>query len=394
MRWNKNPIPLHAVVGGAGKTCASHLIRNVLEAGLGQKYGLITTRHAYLGSEVLPPPAWPDWRGQLDQELERMGQAGCDAVVLTLPLFALGSEALAGLAFETVVLTGCGDTAEADEVAQFLKTQEGWWVCNIDDPYLRKMVQGRQQKTVTYAERRSEADLNARNLRLCSDRIEFEALTDEAICRMRLPIPGGFGLYNALAALACGLRSGLTLEQMARILPNTRGVRGRMELLPLAAPFGVLIDSAATPEQVDNLLMAARGLAEGRLILVLGAPGDRDRSRRPMLGEAASRADVVILTADDPRTESVEDICRQIRSGMEEKHPEVILERRMAIERALDLAQPSDLVLLSGRGDKTQMLTREGAVDLEERAVVFDYFRRGKVRKRKDTWSRIRRSKR
>ena len=113
-----------------------------------------------------------------------------------------------------------------------------------------------------------------------------------------------------------------------------------------------------------------------------------------MLGEAASRADVVILTADDPRTESVEDICWQIREGMEEKCPEVIPDRRAAIERALELAQPGDLVLLSGRGDKTQMLTREGAVDLEERAVVFDYFRRSKVRKRKDTWSRIRRSTR
>lgn len=103
----------------------------------------------------------------------------------------------------------------------------------------------------------------------------------------------------------------------------------------------MLIDSAATPEQVDNLLIAARGLSKGPLILVLGAPGDRDRSRRPMLGEAASRADVVILTADDPRTESVEEICRQICGGMEGKRPEVILDRRSAIERALSLAQPA-----------------------------------------------------
>ena len=302
----------------------------------------------------------------------------------TLPLFALGSEALAGLSFETVVLTGGGDAAESEEVAQFLEAQNGGWVCNIDDPYLRKIVRDRKGKMVTYAERRSEADLNARNLRLCSDRIEFEALTNEAICRVRLPIPGGFGLYNAMAALACGLRAGLTLEQMAQILPNTRGVRGRMELLPLNAPFDVLIDSAATPEQIDNLLMAARGLAKGRLLLVLGAPGDRDRSRRPQLGEAASRADVVILTADDPRSEPVEEICGQIRAGVEGKHPEIVPDRRAAIGRALDLAQPGDLVLLSGRGDKTQMLTRDGVTELDERAVVLEHLRRNNNRKRKD----------
>ena len=157
-----------------------------------------------------------------------------------------------------------------------------------------------------------------------------------------------------------------------------------MELLPLNAPFDVLIDSAATPEQIDNLLMAARGLAKGRLLLVLGAPGDRDRSRRPQLGEAASRADVVILTADDPRSEPVEEICGQIRAGVEGKHPEIVPDRRAAIGRALDLAQPGDLVLLSGRGDKTQMLTRDGVTELDERAVVLEYLRRNNNRKRKD----------
>ncbi len=383
MRWRINPIPLIAVVGGAGKTCAAHLIRNVLEAGNQKKCGLITTRHAYLGDDVLPPPAWPEWRMQLDDMLANMQKSGCSAVVLALPLFALGSEELAGLAFETVVLTGCSNTTEAEKVTEFLQQQNGWCVCNLDDPYLRKIVEHREQ-VVTYAERRSEANLNARNLRLCADRIEFEALTNEAICRMKLPIPGGFGLYNALAALACGLRAGLSLEQMAQILPNTSGVRGRMERLPLSEPFGVMIDSAATPEQIDNLLMAARGLAERRLILVLGAPGDRDRARRPLLGEAATRADVVILTEDDPRTEPVEEICQQIQAGMDGKKCKTILNREKAIRQALRLAKPGDLVLLSGRGDKTQMITREGAVDLDEREVVYQYFRRKNERKRKD----------
>lgn len=106
--------------------------------------------------------------------------------------------------------------------------------------------------------------------------------------------------------------------------------------------------------------------------------------RRPQLGEAASRADVVILTADDPRSEPVEEICGQIRAGVEGKHPEIVPDRRAAIGRALDLAQPGDLVLLSGRGDKTQMLTRDGVTELDERAVVLEHLRRNNNRKRKD----------
>ena len=159
---------------------------------------------------------------------------------------------------------------------------------------------------------------------------------------------------------------------MADILPHTVGVAGRMELLRLPNDVGVLIDSAATPEQVDNLLLAANGLGEKRKILVLGAPGDRDRSRRPQLGEAASRADVVILTADDPRTEPVKDICAQIRAGMS-KHAHFKPDRKAAILQALDLAQPGDLVILSGRGDKQTMCTQYGVIPFQEREIVLKY---------------------
>ena len=381
-RWSKSAPVLHAVVGGAGKTCAAHLIRSIVEKGLRRRCGLITTRHTYVGESMMPPPAWPDWRGQLDARLAQMKEAGCQDVVLTLPLFALGSAALDGLSFKTVVFTG-GSAEEPERLARFCSGQSGWCVFNLDDPDLRPLA-GEGERTVTYAERRGEAALNARNLRLLPDRIEFEALTNTSIFRVSLPVPGGFGLYNALAALAFGLCYDLRLDAMASILRDAGGVRGRMELLNVPAPFDVMIDSAATPEQLENLLLTARGMTRGRLVLVLGAPGDRNLSRRPLLGEAACRADVVILTEDDPRTESVEEICRQIRTGMEELRPEVIPDRCAAIDRALSLARPGDLVLLSGRGDKTTMLMRDGEVPLDERTVVQTYFLQKRDRKRKD----------
>ena len=280
-RSNGKPIPLTVVTGGAGKTCAAHLMRSVLEAGLGRQYGLITTRHVYLNGQIRPPLSWLHWREQLKETLAEMTESHCDGVILTLLPEALNSAMMDGLELQCVVFTGGVGRMREKELHRSLIRWGDRCICNIDDPVLRQAVKTCGGVRMTYAERRGEADLNARNLRLCADRIEFEALTDQDICRMRLPIPGGFGLYNALAALACGLSAGLTLHTMADILPHTVGVAGRMELLRLPNDVGVLIDSAATPEQVDNLLLAANGLGEKRKILVLGAPGDRDRSRRP-----------------------------------------------------------------------------------------------------------------
>lgn len=384
MRFSSNRIPLTAVIGGAGKTCAAHLIRSVLERGTGKRFGLITTRHTYLAGQVLLPLAWPNWRERLDSTLMQMEQAGCEGAIVTLVPAALNSVDVKTLELERMVFTGRTSGVDGGVIRATLEGCPGKGICNLDDPGLRNALPDHTSLGMTYAERRGEAQLNARNLRMCADRIEFEALTDEAICRMRLPIPGGFGLYNALAALACGLHAGLTLDTMAGILPSTSGVEGRMELLPTSGQFDVLIDSAGTPEQVDNLLMAARGLAKNRLILVLGAPGDRDRKTRPLLGEAASRADLVILTEDDPRTESPEEICAQIQAGM--VRPALIEpDRTRAVEWALELARPGDLVLLSGRGDKKEMLTGQGVIPLDERQIVKEYFHKGEKRKRMDT---------
>ncbi len=216
--------------------------------------------------------------------------------------------------------------------------------------------------------------MNGRNLRLLRNRIEFEALTDQGISRVRLPVPGGFGLYHSLAALAVGQLWNVPLGRMVEVLGHAGGVPGRMELHELDGGVAALIDSATTPEQLENLLLTARSMAQGRLLLVCGAPGDRDRSRRAQIGSVISRmADRVYLTADDPRTEPVEDICRDIRAGMQGRKGTLVPDRAKAIRRAVTAAEPGDLVILAGRGDRTAMLVGREEVPFDERDILKEF---------------------
>ncbi|MCQ2443473.1 MAG: UDP-N-acetylmuramoyl-L-alanyl-D-glutamate--2,6-diaminopimelate ligase [Oscillospiraceae bacterium] len=364
-------MPLTAVIGGAGKTCTAHLVRRMLEAGTDQKLGLITTRHSYLDEKILPAPQWSNWKEALPTTLGSMKHAGCTGVIVAMTVPMLEAGLSEGLRFQTAVVTSLQDCVEAERVCAFLAGRCELLVCSVDDEEGRYLAGRWTGKRHTYAEKRQEADINGRNLRVLPDRIEFEALTIEGIARVRLPVPGGFGLYHSLAALAVGHWFGIPLPRMAAILGSAGGVAGRMELHTLPKGGGVLIDSACTPEQMENLLLTAREMVEGRLLLVCGAPGDRNRSERKPLGEVISRmADRVILTADDPRTEPVEEICRDIRAGMTGRKGTVLPDREKAIRRALQWLEPGDLLILAGRGDRDTMLVGEEEVAFDERTVL------------------------
>lgn len=363
-------MPLTAVIGGAGKTCTAHLVRRMLEAGTDQKLGLITTRHSYLENKILPAPQWSNWKEVLPNTLGSMKKAGCSGVVLVLTVPMLEAGLSEGLSFQTAVVTSLNDRTEAEKVCAFLSGRCETLICSVDDEEGRLLAGLWHGKRQTYAEKRQEADINGRNLRVLPDRIEFEALTMEGIARVRLPVPGGFGLYHSLAALAVGHCANIPLERMAEILSRAGGVAGRMELHS-SEKGSVLIDSACTPEQMENLLLTAREMTSGRLLLVCGAPGDRNRSMRKPLGEIISRmADRVILTSDDPRTEPVEDICRDIRSGMTGRKGTVLPDRKKAVQRALQWMEPGDLVILAGRGDRDTMLIGQEEIPFDERNVL------------------------
>ena len=386
--WFGHPardMTLLAVTGTNGKTTTTYLLKAMLEGVLGARVGLIGTNQNMVRDEVLPahrttPESW-----EVQQLLREMADAGCTHVVMEASSHALVLHRLDGLRFRAGIFTNLTQdhldfhgTMEAYRDAKgLLFRQSDTAVLNLDDEAGRYFARTVAVPRLTYSERRDEADLTAKNLRLFPDRVEFEAVAAGAISRVRLPIPGGFTVYNALGVLTCGLALGLPLADCADALAKAPGVKGRIEVVPVPADFAVIIDYAHTPDALENILTTVRDFTAGRVICLFGCGGDRDRTKRPQMGAiAGSLADVAVVTSDNPRTEEPEAIIRDILPGLEGTAAQVVVEpdRRAAIRRALSLAKPGDTVVLAGKGHETYQEVGTRVLHLDEREEVAAYF--------------------
>ncbi|WP_291257396.1 UDP-N-acetylmuramoyl-L-alanyl-D-glutamate--2,6-diaminopimelate ligase [Flavonifractor sp.] len=386
--WFGHPardLTLLAVTGTNGKTTTTYLLKAMLEGVLGARVGLIGTNQNMVGEEVLPAHRTTPESYEVQQLLREMADAGCTHVVMEASSHALVLHRLDGLRFRAGIFTNLTQdhldfhgTMEAYRDAKgLLFRQSGTAVLNLDDEAGRYFARTVAVPRLTYSERRDEADLTAKNLRLFPDRVEFEAVAEGAISRVRLPIPGGFTVYNALGVLTCGLALGLPLADCADALAKAPGVKGRIEVVPVPADFAVIIDYAHTPDALENILTTVRDFTAGRVICLFGCGGDRDRTKRPQMGAiAGSLADVAVVTSDNPRTEEPEAIIRDILPGLEGTAAEVVVEpdRRAAIRRALSLAKPGDTVVLAGKGHETYQEVGTQVLHLDEREEVAAYF--------------------
>ena len=183
-----------------------------------------------------------------------------------------------------------------------------------------------------------------------------------------------FSVYNALASAACLLTLGFPFEQVVKAFAHTQGVKGRAEVVPTNRDFTMVIDYAHTPDGLDNICRTLKECAKGRLLVLFGCGGDRDKGKRPkMAAMAAKYGDVVIVTSDNPRTEDPQAILRDVTAGLPSDCEHIVIENRIeAISWAMHHACPGDTVLLAGKGHETYQILKDGVIHLDEREVIAD----------------------
>jgi UDP-N-acetylmuramoyl-L-alanyl-D-glutamate--2,6-diaminopimelate ligase len=356
------------VTGTNGKTTVTHLVRSVLDAG-GRRSAVIGTLS---GARTTPEAP------ELQRRLAELADAGVDAVALEVSSHALALHRADALWVEVAVFTNLGrdhldfhGTMEAYFQAKarlFEAGRSGRAIVNTDDPYGRLLRDAAVIPTEGYS--LEEAD----DLVVAVDHVE---LTWEGR-RLRVPLGGRFNAANALAAAHVGRALGVEPDGIARGLAEVPRVPGRFEPVDVGQPFRVVVDYAHTPDGLAEVLATARGVAEGRVIVVFGCGGDRDRAKRPAMGEVAARlADRVVLTSDNPRSEDPLAIIEEARQGMRDTSGlDVEPDRRRAIATAVRLATAGDVVVIAGKGHETTQTIGDHVLEFDDRVVARDELQR------------------
>jgi UDP-N-acetylmuramoyl-L-alanyl-D-glutamate--2,6-diaminopimelate ligase len=347
------------VTGTNGKTTTAFLIRDVLEA-CGIQTGLIGTVKAVVGGEERAMERTTPEAIHLQALFAEMLDGGDEACVMEVSSHALQLHRASGIHWQVAIFTNL-----TQDHLDFHPTMEDYFtakrelfaagprvrVVNGDDPYGRRLAD-EFPGTVRFGIDDEGADVRAVDL---ASGLAGSAFTlrrpGEPDLDVRIPLPGRFNVLNALGAFCAATALGATAEDAAAALAQAGRVPGRFEPVDEGQPFAVLVDYAHTPDSLENVLAAARDLGSGRVICVFGCGGDRDRGKRPLMGEIAARlADLAILTSDNPRSEDPEAILDEVEAGMAGAAHERLADRRAAIERAVAVAAPGDVVVIAGKG--------------------------------------------
>ena len=382
-------LDLVGVTGTNGKTTTTYLVDSTLRAA-GETVGLLGTVEYRVGDRIAEAVRTTPESSDLQAFFREMVDAGCRRAVLEVSSHSLALKRVHGLEFRVAVFTNLtrdhldyhGDMDSYFAAKRLLFERhlraDGHAILNLDDDRAGELAAATRGRVWTYSLENPKADLVAEDVRLSLDGTRFRARTPRGALDVETALVGAFNVQNALAAIGAALALGLPEDAVQRGVGGLRGVPGRMERVVAGQDFTVIVDYAHTDDALRNLLETVRGLRPRRVITVFGCGGDRDRTKRPLMGAVAARlSDVVILTSDNPRSEPPEAILEEIRRGIPAAAEALVLpDRREAIARALEMGREGVVVVIAGKGHEPYQVLRDRTVPFDDRQVARDVLAR------------------
>ena len=379
--WPARQLQLVGVTGTNGKTTTVNMLRHVLDAPAGRSASIGTlgvligsTGDAIEGGGGLTTPG----PVELQRVLRALADAGVARVAMEVSSHSLHQRRVEGVLFDVVVFTNLtrdhldyhGTMEEYFRAKARLLDYllpHGTVVYNLDEKAWGELRTDRRR--VGFSERVMTAEVHSEHVHFGPRGSEWTLALDAERVPVRLPLIGDFNVMNALGAAAAAYALGVSTPKIGARLSSLPQVPGRLELVNESP--AVLRDYAHTPDALERALTAVRPFVRGRLIVVFGCGGDRDRGKRPVMGEIAERlGDIAIVTSDNPRTEDPEAILDEIERGMRGTNHERITDRLEAIQRALDMATPDDVILLAGKGHETYQVRGTTKYPFDEKEIV------------------------
>lgn len=381
------------VTGTNGKTTTTHIIAHILRAA-GYHVGVIGTIHALIDDEELPIHNTTPDVIELQRFLAKMYDRGMTHVVMEVSSHALALNRVAGIEYDTAVFTNL-----TQDHLDFHKTFENYLaakaklfqsltledhvkdnktaIVNIDDPYSDGILKACKSKVMTYGVEK-DADFKGSNLKVELKSSSFTVTGPFGKVDLHMNITGLFNVYNTLAAIGAAHAEGVDTATIDKAIQTFHSVPGRFELVEAGQDFAIIVDYSHTPDSLEKALTTARAMKPKRIIAVFGCGGDRDNTKRPIMGKiGADYADIPIVTSDNPRSEDPDAIVAQVEAGVKKglkpgQHHEVIVNRRDAIYRAVELAQTGDIILIAGKGHETYQILKDGTIHFDDREVARD----------------------
>lgn len=370
------------VTGTNGKTTTTYLIKHLLDH-LGLLTGLIGTVKYIVGDHHFEAPRTTPDVITNHKLLREMVKRGCKAVAMEASSHGLAQGRCDEIHFDAAVFTNLSQEhldyhktmeAYAAEKAKLFAAlpQHGTAVICSDSPWAERMLSNCRSKVLRYGFS-LQAHLLASNLETHVLGSRFDLSYGSQTLHVQIPLIGKFNVLNALAAIGVALSKGYSLEMIAPFLSSFPSVPGRMEKVHVPGGPVAVVDYAHTPEALRDVLNALSQTCSGKIFTVFGAGGERDQTKRPLMGEAVERGgDFAIITTDNPRGENPLSICEQVASGFSGKNWQIVLDRKEAIQAAIARASPEDLILIAGKGHETYQLSAHRSLPFDDRKIVLE----------------------